>query len=166
MFNASIIYFVILFASQTSYFSSYSYTLPYFFFSPPCFSFHRKKKTVRFSPSSRTGWRRTRSNHISNHKHPFAFTCSSFFFAPVSRRFLLRTFEKSTRKTTGDDRERVSFLRGNHDFCGSATFCLRFCIMTNKLEIFDKGKRIKQNEANAYEGFCKLLTTTIVYVNL
>ena len=38
--------------------------------------------------------------------------------------------------------------------------------MTNKLEIFDKGKRIKQNEANAYEGFCKLLTTTIVYVNL
>lgn len=52
MFNASIIYFVILFANQASYFSSYSYILPTLF---PLFLVS-SKNPVRFSFFSR--WRR------------------------------------------------------------------------------------------------------------
>ena len=120
MFNASIIYFVILFASQASYFSSYSYTLPYFFFLPPCSSFHRKKKKNIYiyipSDSRRAPERDEEERFVSiinivSHLQASARASSSACLASFSPPCVWKT-----RRTTSDDRERVSFPAGTTEF--------------------------------------------------
>lgn len=133
MFNASIIYFVILFANQASYFSSYSYILPTLFplvsrfieKSCPILVLFRVKKSARFQLQTSVAF-------ISSY---------SSFFSALPRHFLFCTF--CAKEVNGKERRERCFLRW---FLRFRDILFTFCITTNKR--FDKRKRNKKTNKN------------------